>query len=122
MPPGNPNQVQVKFSPTPNGSVQMSVNAPDGAVDIELPLESAAGILVDLAKVVGQVAGVDVSSAFEGLEQELAGGQGGSGGMEAMAPEGGMPMGPGGPPGGMPMGPGGGGPLAASLGQEPPLV
>lgn len=112
-----PNQVQVQFRPTPNGSVQMSVNAPDGAVDIELSLENAAGILVDLAKVVGQVAGVDVSEAFAGLEQEIAGGQQAPPGMEAMAP-GGMPPGS---PGMDPMA-GGGGPLSASLGQETPVV
>jgi hypothetical protein len=112
-----PNQVQVQFKPTPNGSVQMSVNAPDGAVDIELSLENATGILVDLAKVVGQIAGVDVSEAFSGLAEEVGGMPPGGGGMPMQGPGG---MSPGGP--GMdPMAAGPSGPLGA-LGQEPGLV
>lgn len=98
MPAGN--QVQITFNPSPNGSISMSIDSPEGAVDIDISLETAMGMLMDLTKVLGAVSGVDVSEAFAGLGAE-------AGGMQAgPSPDGGMQAGPmGGPPlGGPPLG------------------
>lgn len=66
-----PNQVEVQVQPSQDGSgVTMSISAPDGAMDIQLSIEQAAGILMDLTKVLGQIGGVDVSQEFSGLGQE----------------------------------------------------
>lgn len=113
--PGASNQVQIQFQPgSDKNSIVMSVNAPDGSADFQVSLETAMGVLIDLAKVLGQMTGVDVSEAFADLE-----GGGGEMPMGGDPAAGGMPMGGGDPMGGAP--PEAGLAALASAGGMPPV-
>lgn len=112
MPPaGGDNQVRIQFKPSGQQSLTMSVDSQKGAFDVQINLQTGVGMLLDLAKCLGQMAGVPVDQMMAEIAGGIPGGPGG-GGPGGGPPGGGDMMGgappgagPGGPPGMPPEGP-----------------
>lgn len=106
MPPSQPagggdpgNQVRIQFKPSGQQSLTMSVDSQKGAFDVQIGLEVGVGMLIDLAKCLGQMSGVPVDQMMSEIQSGLPGqaGQGApdqASGLQQLAAAGG-PGGPG---------------------------
>lgn len=97
-PAGGDNQVRIQFKPSGQQSLTMSVDSQKGAFDVQINIQTGVGMLLDLAKCIGQMAGVPVDQMMAEIAGGIPGGPGGAPGGGQAGPMGGPPMG--GPPGG----------------------
>lgn len=81
------NQVNVDVTATGQGQLKLTVSSPGGTFDVAMTMESATMLLMKLAQVIGQAAGIPP----EELMAELGGGPAGGGGLQQLQAASGSP-------------------------------